>query len=43
MEDSIKVVYYNKDGYHLDTVEKFCIYTETKKGNQLKDKTYSCT
>jgi hypothetical protein len=38
MEVVMKVVYYNQKCHHLDTVEKFYIYKETLKGDQLNDK-----
>jgi len=34
----IKILHETTKGPHLDTTEKFYIYTETKKGNQLNNK-----
>jgi hypothetical protein len=34
----MSVKYYDKKGKHLDTMEKFYIYQETRDNNQLNDK-----
>jgi hypothetical protein len=38
MEDIMNVIHLRKKGSHLNTMEKFCIYTETKMDNRLNDK-----
>jgi hypothetical protein len=38
IDDTMSILYYDKKGKHLDTMEKFYIYRETKDNNQLKDK-----
>jgi hypothetical protein len=38
IDDIMLVKYYDKKGKHLDTMEKFYKYQETKDNNQLNDK-----
>jgi hypothetical protein len=38
MEDIMNVIHIEKKGKMLDTLEKYYIYKETKKGNQINDK-----
>jgi hypothetical protein len=38
MNEIMEVVHVAKKGKMLDTLEKFCIYKETKHGNQIDDK-----
>jgi hypothetical protein len=38
MEDIMSIKYYDKKGKHLDTMDRFFIYQETKNNNQLNDK-----
>jgi hypothetical protein len=38
MEDIMSIKHYDKKGKHLDTMERFYMYQETKNNNQLNDK-----
>ena len=38
MENIMQIIHFNKKGARMDTVEKFYIYKETMKGNQLNEK-----
>jgi hypothetical protein len=38
MKDIMSIKHYDKRGKHLDTMERFFIYPETKNNNQLNDK-----
>ena len=40
MEDIMQVIYTKKKNIHLDTMEKYYIYKETKKGTQINDKIF---
>jgi hypothetical protein len=43
IDDIMEILYYDKKGRHLDTMERYYIYRETMKNNQLNDKhTITC-